>query len=107
MSNERTPLAQLQSLLGVWVTDAPTWPPGPGVEKAIRLLRDVERDHVESLAVYIGQIKALAAELAQIRREYEFDINVPMAEQREQIERLRSLLLEEYSEKDIERLCGV
>lgn len=57
--NERSAMEQLQSLLGVWLTDSPDWPPAPGIEKALRLLRQVEREHLESLAVYIGQIKSL------------------------------------------------
>lgn len=57
--SERSAMEQLQSLLGIWLTDSPGWPPAPGIEKALRLLRQVEREHIESLAVYIEQIKSL------------------------------------------------
>lgn len=64
---DREPLDELRSLLGVWYTDSPAWPPAPGVQKALRLLKAVERDHLESLAVYIGQIKELTRELMDAR----------------------------------------
>lgn len=57
----RSAMEQLKSLLGIWYTDSPTWPPAPGVQQAQKLLARVERDHLESLAEYIRTIKEVTA----------------------------------------------
>jgi hypothetical protein len=64
---DRSALAQLRSLLGIWYTDSPTWPPAPGIAKALRLCERVEREQISSTAEYIGQIRSLTRELMEAR----------------------------------------
>lgn len=57
---EATALDQLKSLLGIWYTDSPTWPPAPGVSEALRLLAQVERDELTTKAEYVRVIRESA-----------------------------------------------